>query len=254
VLPVAIITESRAQWLVSLLVLIVAIGWTTSLWMPETSFWLLNVLFCFGVFIHGGSALLEKLTATQRFRQITELTGLLLIQVLLIPLGFTGLFDALETHGLQEKILVWTPALVVIPALLVTSMAYIKSARTAADKVQLCIYAAGIFVVMSPFVITAMSAAVLAALVNALMLVIVIALIVSGYHERNPVAINVAVVGFVIQVGCRYGELFWGHIPPEVFFTILGIMLLLGGMFLERGRKRLLKGMRDDASLKEVSG
>jgi uncharacterized membrane protein len=133
-------------------------------------------------------------------------------------------------------------------------MAYIKSARTAADKVQLCIYAAGIFVVMSPLVITAMSAAVLAALVNALMLVIVIALIVSGYHERNPVAINVAVVGFVIQVGCRYGELFWGHIPPEVFFTILGIMLLLGGMFLERGRKRLLKGMRDDASLKEVSG
>ena len=34
----------------------------------------------------------------------------------------------------------------------------------------------------------------------------------------------------------------------------VGIMLLLGGMFLERGRKRLLKGMRDDASLKEVSG
>ena len=254
VLPVAIITESRAQWLVSLLVLIVAIGWTTSLWMPETNFWLLNVLFCFGVAIHGGSALLDKLAATQRFKQITELTGLLLIQVLLIPLGFTGLLDALETHGLQDKILVWIPALVVIPALLVTSMAYIKSARTAADKVQLCIYAAGIFVVMSPLLITAMSAAVLAALVNALMLVIVIALIVSGYHERNPVAINVAVVGFVIQVGCRYGELFWGHIPPEVFFTILGIMLLLGGMFLERGRKRLLKGMRDDASLREVSG
>lgn len=256
VIPVAIITESRAQWLVSLLLLIMAIGWTVTLWMPQTSSLMVNVLFCFGVALHGGSALLAKFNATQCLKQVTELTGLFLVQVLLIPLGFSGLLDdmdSLEVNQTGTGSLVLISALVIILALVVCIVAYMKSTRLVADKGKLCIYATGMFVVMSPLMITVMSAAFFATVINALMLGIVIALIVYGYRERQAVAINVAVLSFVIQVGCRYGELFWGQIPPEVFFTILGVMLLLGGMFLERGRKRLLKSMRGDASPKEVS-
>jgi len=253
VIPVAVITESRAQWLVSLLVLIVAIGWTATLWMPETTFLYLNVLFCFGVALHGGSALLEKLTATQRFKQVTELTGLFLVELLLIPMGFSNLLESLGDHSNSPRSLLWMSALVVIPALIICITAFLKSPRSVANEIQLSIYVIGMSIVMSPLLTTVFSAALFATFINILMLAIVIALIVHGYRERQAVAINVAVLSFVVQVACRYVELFWGQIPPEVFFTILGLMLLLGGMFLERGRKRLLQGMRDGVSPKEVS-
>jgi uncharacterized membrane protein len=144
-------------------------------------------------------------------------------------------------------------ALVVIPALIICITAFLKSPRSVANEIQLSIYVIGMSIVMSPLLTTVFSAALFATFINILMLAIVIALIVHGYRERQAVAINVAVLSFVVQVACRYVELFWGQIPPEVFFTILGLMLLLGGMFLERGRKRLLQGMRDGLSPKEVS-
>lgn len=58
VIPIAIVTESRAQWVVAWMILMVAISAPKSSGMSETISWLLIVRFCFSLALHGGSALL----------------------------------------------------------------------------------------------------------------------------------------------------------------------------------------------------
>jgi uncharacterized membrane protein len=253
VLPVAIICESKAQWLVALMILITAIGWTATIWMQETVPWILVVLFCFGIILHAGGLLLGRYPVTQPFQQITRVSGLLVVQLTLIPLGFAKLMDGIDTHGVRgatsDGLLIPT-AVVVTAAALICVAAFHVTAKAAEDRIQLGLYLLGLGGVASPIFIVAITATVWSVFVNILMLIMVIALIIQGVHERDAVAINVAILSFVTQIACRYSELFWGQIPPEVFFTILGLMLLVGGMLLERGRKRLISGMGAEPSLR----
>ena len=253
VIPVAVICESKAQWLVALMILITAIGWTATIWMQETVPWLLVVLFCFGIILHAGGKLLGAYPVTQQFQQITRVTGLLVVQLVLIPLGFVRLMDGIDTHGVRgattDGLLIPT-AVVVTAAALICVAAFRVTTKAAEDRIQLGLCLIGLVVVSSPIFIVAISTTLWSVFINALMLMIVIGLIIQGFHNRDAVAINVAILSFVTQIACRYGELFWGQIPPEVFFTILGLMLLLGGMLIERGRKRLISGMGAEPALR----
>ena len=247
-LPIAVICTSQAQWLVGLLVLVTGIAWIAALWMQETVPWVLIVLFCFGILLHAGGKVFETNAVARPFQNITQITGLLIVQLVLIPLGFRGLLEGIDTHGVRG---VHSDALFVptILAMFTTGLicfgAFLVSMRSVKDRIQLGIYIVGLCVVPSPIAMEFVSPTLWSVMINALILTIVLALIINGIYERNTVSINVAIISFVLQVACRYGELLWGKVPPEMFFTLLGLLLLLGGMFIERGRRRLLLGMGD---------
>lgn len=247
-LPIAVICTSQAQWLVGLLVLVTGIAWIAALWMQETVPWVLIVLFCFGILLHAGGKVFETNAVARPFQNITQITGLLIVQLVLIPLGFRGLLEGIDTHGVRG---VHSDGLFVptILAMFTTGLicfgAFLVSMRSVKDRIQLGIYIVGLCVVPSPIVMEFVSPTLWSVMINALILTIVLALIINGIYERNTVSINVAIISFVLQVACRYGELLWGKVPPEMFFTLLGLLLLLGGMFIERGRRRLLLGMGD---------
>jgi len=247
-LPVAIICTSKAQWLVGLLVLVTGIAWIAALWMQETVPWVLIVLFCFGILLHAGGKVFETSSVARPFQNITQITGLLIVQLVLIPLGFRGLLEGIDTHGVRgvhpDSLFVPT-ILAVVTTGLICFGAFLVSMRSVKDRIQLGIYIVGLCMVPSPIVMEFVSPTLWSVMINALILTIVLALIINGIYERNTVSINVAIICFVLQVACRYGELLWGKVPPEMFFTLLGLLLLVGGMFIERGRRRLLLGMGD---------
>jgi len=53
----------------------------------------------------------------------------------------------------------------------------------------------------------------------------------------------------VLDVTARYFDFFWKLLPRSIFFIVGGLILLAGGMFLERKRRAVLDSfqMREDA-------
>lgn len=256
VIPIAIVTESRAQWVVALIILLVAVSSTKSAGMSETISWMLVVQFCFSLALHGGSALLPVWDRTKGMKQVTEVMGLLLMQAMLIPLGFLGTFDSILTRpviGFGGNPLAMPTVMVAAVTNGICTWAYVRSKRTQEDRIRLGLYWVSTLVVMLPVLIGGLADYGWGLITNLYILMTIVCLIVHGFRERNAAEINIAVISFVIQVICRYCELFWDQISPEFFFTVLGVMLVVGGMFLERSRRRILSDMtRPDAGVETL--
>jgi uncharacterized membrane protein len=62
-----------------------------------------------------------------------------------------------------------------------------------------------------------------------------------GVSVRSASLINVSVVFFAVDVLRRYTDWFWEELPGHLFFGLMGILLIGGGLALERVRRRLLR-------------
>ena len=75
---------------------------------------------------------------------------------------------------------------------------------------------------------------------NVLYLLFIITLIVIGYYRRMPVYFNVGLLFFVVLVTARYFDMFWDLMPRSVFFMAGGVLMITGGVILERQRRRVI--------------
>lgn len=82
------------------------------------------------------------------------------------------------------------------------------------------------------------------ALMNLLLFISIVAVIVFGYRGREPILVNIGLLFFVLDVIARYVDFFWDMLPKSVFFMAGGLLLLVGGFFLERNRRKILQEMK----------
>lgn len=68
----------------------------------------------------------------------------------------------------------------------------------------------------------------------------IIGVIVLGYFRRNRAYINLGLVFFTLEVIARYFDMFWKLLPRSLFFIGGGLLLMLGGMALEKKRRKVL--------------
>jgi uncharacterized membrane protein len=68
-----------------------------------------------------------------------------------------------------------------------------------------------------------------------------LAAVFFGIRVRSAGLINVAVVFFAFDVFARFSEWFWDEMPAVYFFGMMGLLLILGGMSLEKLRRRLVR-------------
>lgn len=73
----------------------------------------------------------------------------------------------------------------------------------------------------------------------------VIGILVLGYMRRLNAYINIGLLFFVLDVIARYFDYFWKLLPRSLFFIIGGGLLLSGGLFLERKRRKILSSFAD---------
>ncbi len=65
-----------------------------------------------------------------------------------------------------------------------------------------------------------------------------VGLVIVGIQKRLELLINLGVVAFLIHLITRYFDLFFTAMNKSLFFVLGGILLLAGGWFLERNRRR----------------
>lgn len=76
-------------------------------------------------------------------------------------------------------------------------------------------------------------------LANALLLAAVAALVAQGFRQRNELLVNVALAAFLALVIRWYFDWFYTLMNRSLFFIGAGLLLLVGGLLLERTRRRL---------------
>jgi uncharacterized membrane protein len=80
---------------------------------------------------------------------------------------------------------------------------------------------------------------------NILLLIVIVGVLWTGYERREPGWVQLALAFFALEVLSRYVELLWERLTMEVFFLSTGIVLLAGGVALERVRRTVLKKLAE---------
>lgn len=62
-----------------------------------------------------------------------------------------------------------------------------------------------------------------------------------GIAWESPVFLNTSLVFFAVNLYTRFYEYFWDALPKSLFFIIGGATLMLGGIWVERMRRRLVR-------------
>jgi uncharacterized membrane protein len=75
---------------------------------------------------------------------------------------------------------------------------------------------------------------------NILFALEIFGLIILGFIRRYPVYVNIGLLFFALDVIARYFDFFWELLPRSLFFILGGLLLLFGGIILERKRRKIL--------------
>ncbi len=68
----------------------------------------------------------------------------------------------------------------------------------------------------------------------------ILGLILLGFLRRYPTYVNIGLLFFALDVVARYFDFFWALLPRSLFFVAGGLLLLFGGIYLERKRRKIL--------------
>ncbi len=79
---------------------------------------------------------------------------------------------------------------------------------------------------------------------NLLYILEVVGLIVLGFLRRYPPYVNIGLLFFSFDVIARYFDFFWELLPRSLFFILGGLLLLFGGIILERKRRKILSSFK----------
>jgi len=77
-------------------------------------------------------------------------------------------------------------------------------------------------------------------LFNILFALEIVGLIIIGFVRRYPTYVNIGLLFFALDVIARYFDFFWALLPRSLFFILGGLLLLTGGIMLEKKRRKIL--------------
>lgn len=244
VAPMAILLRSRVQWIAAMLIGGLALGWEAVDWVPWVPALVLSTFLVYGPLLGALADFFARNARLASLGPATENTGNLITLWALVPLGFRPVLEYLDDipgSGFESGYLL-RALFVVAVALATTVWAWWKSPRGRVEHGMLAARAGTILLAVLPSAVH-LDDLPWVVWTNLWNLALVLGMVAYGFATRRALLVNQAVLLFTIQTGCRYIDLFWEKLPPEVFFLSMGALLLVGGMWIERTRRRLIERM-----------
>ncbi|MFZ5815188.1 MAG: DUF2157 domain-containing protein [Bacillota bacterium] len=75
----------------------------------------------------------------------------------------------------------------------------------------------------------------------------VVGLVAVGIQQRTELLVNLGLIAFAVHLITRYFDLFFSAMNRSFFFIFGGVLLLAGGWFLERNRRRWVGDLKGGA-------
>lgn len=194
----------------------------------------------------------EEVAVLRPYSEVFQLVGMITALGALFVLTFKDVFDSFD-RGLyiQGDAELGYRALIAaagaLTLVLVLATAWLHRRREqeftviGVEGVAIAILLAAAYVVVT---VNTGNEVVYALTFNVLLAITLLGVMVSGYLRGREAWVNIALAFISIDVFARYFEYSWGLLDRSFIFVVAGVILLLGGFLIERGRRNMLDRIR----------
>ncbi|MBI5573667.1 MAG: DUF2157 domain-containing protein [Elusimicrobia bacterium] len=149
----------------------------------------------------------------------------------------------LLNNTVYSKLFFWMSLLLMFIAVVLLIGKFLKNYfNTKSAKWELLallsVIISNLFILMNPYLILFDTV-----VANAVLVVFAVVNIFYGVEEENPAIFNSGIAIFVLFVITRYIDIFWELKEKSWFFIIGGLFMIIGGMYLEKQRRKVLEKM-----------
>jgi uncharacterized membrane protein len=177
----------------------------------------------------------------REFAAAWALVGLLLVYLSTLILSIFDVQKNFRLDTTQAGPIVWVLFLApYVLALLALAVLHVRWRRTALTDPP------ALVVLFLLLLMTLASVIAITHLSRELWFILLLTLLTSGgiylgVAWESPVFLNTSLVFFAMNLYTRFYEYFWDAMPKSLFFIVGGAALILGGIFVERMRRRLVR-------------
>jgi len=259
VLPLVYIVKSQPIQFLGLVLFFLAVGFRLPGWTDDVSrgeaVLGASLFLILGLFILALGRMKEEIAAFRPYSEVFELVGMITALGAVFVLTFKdvlssdgGLFVQGDTEIAFRIVIVAAGALTLA---LVLSTAWLHRRNEQSftlngiEGVAIVVLLAAAYVVMGVDGDLDGNGDVLFTVVfNALLALALLGVLVSGYLRGKEAWVNIGLAFIGINIIARYFEYSWDLLDRSLIFVAAGVILLLGGYLVERGRQAMLDRIR----------
>ena len=176
------------------------------------------------------------------FSKIYKLLGFLITFVCVYFLSFKGIFQKLDQNLLYFYICLFLAVMTAILGIYDFIKGYFKNK---ADRLELTALIM-VFLANLLFLFSANTAVINTMFANILLISFAVIGIALGVELQKPSIFNAGIAIFVLFIITRYIDITWELSEKSLFFIIGGLIMLIGGSFLEKQRRKIIKRMQSE--------
>ena len=254
VAPLAYVTRSRPVMFLAVVLFLAAVAFRLQDWLEgideaEAVIAGSALYIALGVFLYAAGKAKREFEGWESIGELFQALGLITAFAALYMLTFHDLFDGAESisgAGLGYWALAYGTSIVAV-----ATLAWLAWRRAqAGDESPVELAEVGVMAVLLAAVHVAGLVPVdwepfYPIVLNALFALSALGLMASGYLRDHEGRVNLAIAFIAIYVITRYFEYSIDLLDSSLVFIGAGVVLLAGGYFLDRGRRRMLAAMRE---------
>jgi uncharacterized membrane protein len=256
VLPLAYLLRMRTLLTLALLDLLLWMGMETAFRAPASYYW--QIVFV-TLYLMAGLALWALGLVHRECKPLKDISAPYVIigTIVTFLCGYILTFDVYRAPFSWHELFVFY---MIIAGLFAVSIIYLILLK--AKKKELLAEIIGLSFLMGPLIILALLCmerksisdnfppSIIVLISNLIYAAMIVGITVLGYIKKYNTYINIGILFFVLDVVARYFDFFFDLLPRSLFFIMGGIMLLAGGIFLEKKRRKVLASFKlEEASL-----
>ena len=256
VFPLVYIVKSQPIQFLGLALFFLALGFRLPDWIDDVSrgeaVLGASLFLVLGLFVLAVGRMKDEITFLRPYSEVFQLAGLITALGSVFVLTFKDVFDSFDKgvyiQGETElgfRILIGAAGALTLALVIAAAWLHRRSGKGFAlngiEGVAIAVLLAAAFMVIT---VDTGSEVLYAVVFNAIFAVALLGVLVSGYLRGREAWVNIGLIFISINIFARYFEYSWDLLDRSLIFVAAGVILLLGGYLVERGRQKMLERIR----------
>ncbi len=256
VLPLVYVVKSQPIQFLGLVLFFLAIGFRLPDWIDDISrgeaILGASLFLILGLFILALGRMKEEIATLRPYSEVFELVGMITALGAVFVLTFKDVFDSFDDglyiQGDTElgfRILIIAAGALTLSMVLATAWLHRRNEQeftlNGIEGIAIAILLTSAYVVVG---VDNAGEVFYAVVFNALLALALLGVLISGYLRGKEAWVNIGLAFIGINIIARYFEYSWDLLDRSFIFVAAGVILLLGGYLVERGRQAMLDRIR----------
>lgn len=248
IFPLAYIIESRPILSLGLLNMTLWLGMESWFWMgsdADNLILMIGLYLIFGILVYSIGSLHTQYEKTRIYRLPYRIIGLIIILAASYIFTFGFIWEEQSEYNISALPWFLTGLIVTSLMALITCIANLILRRVESKTHKYEMIGLTALLILDFIFLLLPSPEIYPILFNIILFGEIIGIIFVGYLVEERALINIGLTFFAIDLFTRYFDFFWKLLPRALFFIIGGLILIAGGIYIERrGRKVIEKIMK----------